>query len=76
MHYIANIEIVDPIIELFESERVPNSNFEFLDLLNSLNLFQITKANVQLVPLSHEVFLAIASIQLNVSLFESYFPQC
>lgn len=38
VHDVANVEIINPVVELFEAERVPDGDLELLDLLDGFDL--------------------------------------
>lgn len=76
MHYVANVEVVDPVIELLEAKSVANSDLELFDLLNRFDFFKVMEADIELVTLSHEVFFSIASEQINIPLLVSNLLLC
>ena len=69
MHHVANVEVVDPVILLLEAQIVPHGYFELLDLLHRFYLLEVMKADVKLFSLRHEIFLAVAFIEVNIPLF-------
>ena len=69
VHHVANVEVVDPVVLLFEAQIVPHRYLELSNLLHCFYLLKVMKANIKLFPLRHEVVLAVAFIEVNISLF-------
>ena len=38
VHDVADVEIINPVVQLFEAERVPDGDLELLDLLDGFDL--------------------------------------
>ena len=69
VHDVADVEVVDPVVLLFEAQIVPHRYLELSNLLHCFYLLKVMKANIKLFPLRHEVVLAVALIEVNISLF-------
>ena len=73
MHDISNVEVIDPVILLFQPKIISYRYFEFLNHLHCSDLLQIVKAYIQFVSFSHEALFTISLKQLNISLFRRTF---
>lgn len=69
MHHIANVQIKNPVILLFQAQIVAHRYFEVFPFLQLFNFCVVVKTDVQLVTFCHEVFPAVTLVEVNIAVF-------